>query len=64
MEELSKLVLPKDGGNLVTSIDFTEQFQKKIIALLETSNTPAKFDAEHFEKIYQKLKRPACKVAN
>ena len=56
MEELRKLVPPKDGGNLGASVNFSEQFQKKILALLEVSNTPTKFDAEHFEKIYKKLK--------
>ena len=56
MEELRKLVPPKDGGNLGTSVNFSEKFQKKILALLEASNTPTRFDAEHFEKVYQKLK--------
>ena len=57
MEELKKLVPPKDGGNKVTSVQFSEQFQEKILTLLEASSAPARFDAEHLEKVYQKLKK-------
>ena len=31
MEELKKLVPPKDGGNKVTSVQFSEQFQENEI---------------------------------
>ena len=54
MQKLGKLVPPKDGGSL-SSIQFSKQFQDKILGLLEASTTPSSFNAEHFEKVYQKL---------
>ena len=56
MKELGKLVPPKDGGTIPT-VEFTKNFQNKILNLLEASNTPTRFNAEHFEKVYQKLEK-------
>ena len=55
IQELGKLVPPKDGGSSLPAIDFSKQFQDKILNLLEASTTPSSFDSEHFEKIYKKL---------
>ena len=57
MKELKKLVPPKDGGSAVATIDFNKEFQNKLLNLLEASNTPTQFDAEHFEKVYKKLEK-------
>ena len=57
MKELKKLVPQKDGGSDLASVQFSEQFQKKILNLLEVSNSSASFDAEHFEQIFQKLQK-------
>ena len=53
MEELRKLVhLRKmvviEGHQLILP-----EFHQKILGLLEASNAPVKFDAEHFDKFYQ-----------
>ena len=55
MKELKKLVPPESGGSAVPTVDFNKEFQHKLLNLLESSNTPTQFDAEHFEKVYEKL---------
>ena len=55
IQELGKLVPPKDGGSSLSSVQFSKQFQDRILSLLEASTTPSKYDTEHFEKVYKKL---------
>ena len=53
-DQLKKLIPPDDGGNVNRSIKFTEQFETKILNLLEAAK-PKEFDVEHFEQVYKKL---------
>ena len=54
MDRLKKLIPPEDGGNVGKSVKFSEQFETKILNLLEAAK-PKDFDVEHFEQVYNKL---------
>ena len=54
MERLKKLIPPEDGGNVKKSFGFSNQFETKILNLLEAAK-PKEFDVEHFEQVYNKL---------
>ena len=56
MEALKKLVPPKDGGSKLKSLQFSEDFQIKILSLLDAASPKGQFDSDHFEKVYKKLK--------
>ena len=51
---MKKLIPPKDGGSGSKSIKFTDQFETKILSLLEAAR-PKEFDVEQFERVYNKL---------
>ena len=57
MKELRKLVPPEDGGTVSTSVSFSEKFQEKILSLLGSTSSSANFNSEHFEYIYEKLRK-------
>ena len=56
MQELRKLIPPKDGGTGSTSVSFSEKFQDKILGLLGSTSSSTNFNSEHFEYIYEKLR--------
>ena len=55
MEHLRKLVPPDNGGSESEPVNFTKQFQTKILNLLESAKPKNDFDVEHFEQVYKKL---------
>ena len=55
MQHLKKIIPPDDGGNDGESINFTKQFQVKILNLLEAAKPSKDFDDKHFEQVYEKL---------
>ena len=57
MEHLKKLIPPDNGGSDEESVNFTKQFQEKILNLLEAAKPNKDFDVEHFEHVYNKLLR-------
>ena len=57
MDSLMKLIPPKNGGKQGSSVDFSEQFQSKILNLLEAAHPNKELGVEHFEQIYEKLRR-------
>ena len=57
LEDLKKIIPPADGGSQFASIEFTEQFQSKILNLLEAAHPKKEFDTEHFEQVYEKLRK-------
>ena len=56
-KNLKKIIPPADGGSQFASIEFTEQFQSKILNLLEAAHPKKEFDTEHFEQVYEKLRK-------
>ena len=54
MERLRKLIPLEDGGNVKKSLMFSNQFETKILNLLEAAK-PKEFDVQHFEQVYNKL---------
>ena len=55
MDALKKLVPPEEGGTEVSTVQFSEKFQNKILNLLDTANASSKFNFEHFEQIFKKV---------
>ena len=55
MEQLRKIIPPKEGGTENSSVKFSEKFQEKILDLLGSANPSKEFNSEHFEKVYDKL---------
>ena len=54
MSRLKKLIHAEGGGNGEDSVKFSDQFQTKILNLLEAAK-PKEYNIEHFEQIYNKL---------
>ena len=57
LAELSRLVPPKEGGNLNSSLEFSNEFQEKILALLDSADPGRDSDAEICEKWFNKLRK-------
>ena len=55
--ELSRLVPPKDGGSMNSSMKFTVQFQEKLLSLLDSADPTQDSDAEICEKWFKKLRK-------
>ena len=55
--ELSRIVPPKDGGNKDPSVEFSNMFQEKNLALLDSANPSRNDEAEISEKWFNKLRK-------
>ena len=55
MGDLRKLIPQENGGHVVPSVDLSENFQNKILSLLEAANKNKDFDVAHYEEVYKKL---------
>ena len=51
MNSLRKLVPPENGGNKETSVNFSEDFQKKILNLLDAASSAPELGRERCEKM-------------
>ena len=57
MDSLMKLIPPKDESNQCSSVQISEQFRSKILNSLEAAHPNNELGVEHFEQVYEKLRK-------